>query len=96
MYYAIVLLAESNKGLPMGGGRNPYPARKSKQIPYPAEFFGSIPYPAVCLLFTLFVLHISLIVRVLTKKYTINMPYSSIVGRVSQIYGRLPFKCATH
>ena len=58
-----------SKGPPMGGGvRILYPARKLKQILYPAEFFGSIPYPPRCLLFTIFVLYISPIVRVLTKK----------------------------
>ena len=61
-------LWESNTGAPDGWLRILYPARKLKQILYPAEFFGSIPHPPGCLLFTLFVLYISPIVRVLTKK----------------------------
>ena len=55
-------------GAPDGGLRILYTMRKLRHIPHPAELIGLIPYPAGCSLFPLFLLHISMIVRIFTKE----------------------------
>ena len=84
-------------GAPDGGGvRIPYPARNLRCIPYPAEFFCPIRIPqhahsslfSYCIFLSLFVISL--------RNNTSKMPNSPIVGRVSQIYGRLLCTYVTH
>ena len=79
-------------GAPDGGVRIPNPARKLRHIPHPAEFFCPIPYPAGCSLFS-YCIFLQLFIFSL-RNNTSKMP-SSIVRRISQIYGRLFFKYVT-